>query len=565
MDKRIGKFFLIGFLLLPLIVSAQPLQVCVTDTDGQTTQQLHAGVSYLLEVKAEGTQNLNNVVIDGIDTFYHEFRGASRITMMSQITTQHTYLIRADKTGTFTIGPAQIIKNTGEVIRSNTLKVVVTQQQNPDVIVHVTPEKNRIVVGEKILLTTSLLTRVQAELLSFQQPKLDPTIGTITEMQQKSRGTKTIDGVSYEFVEWEAYLTVQKHGKLVMPPLCALCKIPQKRKQRHDFFGSMLSYFDVIAKPQQCYSNELIIDIDPLPPYAGTINAIGVFSRYDLTINQEKAQVGEGIVVSLELEGKTDLSDIKAPALLLPDGIKYYESKAINHEPSATGECKKTFEYIIQGIKTGMYEIPSHLFVFYHTEAHRFETLQTKPLLLEITPPLQVTVQKQVQHYVPEDDDDIYPLQTNGPWLPQQERSLSWFWFFVTACIPLFYCFYCSGKEYRDRYNQHNKERVRKKNAFKYAKQHVRQLKNDDAAVTLREVFLQLFIDRLQIPRAELSAECIEKKLRQVGFSETVIEQWHRFFYTLEEQSYTTSKEKTSMQEYINRAQIWLQQLEEKL
>ena len=63
--------------------------------NGKNVHELVRGAPYLLEVSADGDHKMHNVEIPGLKNMSYEFRGASRITMMSKVTTQHTYLIRS--------------------------------------------------------------------------------------------------------------------------------------------------------------------------------------------------------------------------------------------------------------------------------------------------------------------------------------------------------------------------------------------------------------------------------------------------------------------------------------
>ena len=84
---------------------------------------LALGVPYTLEIYAEGNQDLYNCKIPGIENFYSEFCGASHINLMSHVTTVHNYVLRADKSGTFNLGPIQIVTQEGKTLLSNSINI----------------------------------------------------------------------------------------------------------------------------------------------------------------------------------------------------------------------------------------------------------------------------------------------------------------------------------------------------------------------------------------------------------------------------------------------------------
>lgn len=570
MVKKIGKLFLLTFFFSNVFLCAHSdvLKINITDMHGQSVQELTRGVSYMLEIKAEGNYDLHKITIPGLNAFNHEFRGATRFNMMSKVSTQHSYVIRADTIGRYELGPAQLVSERGVVIHSNTLLLSVVQEKQSDVIVELLTNVDRAVVGEEILLRIRLNTRVPTELLSIEQPKLDPSIGSLSELKQADRGTVTIDNVMYEYAEWHAQLTVNKVGKLIIPAFNALCKLLNKQERPQDVFSAMLQRFGGGQKPQHYFSNDISISIDPLPYHRGTVNAVGVFSNYSATLNQQNAQVGEGIVLTLILEGKSDLNGISAPVLTIQDGLKYYESKMIDQ--NGPNHYKKSFEYIIQGMKPGSYEIPEQHFTFFNTETRTFETLKTNPLSITIIPNQAIKnkgMDKEddivIQGF---DENDIFPLQVTGPWLFKKERSLSWLLFLFFSLLPLLYfCYHFIGM-YVYEYKIIHALYLRKKYAFKQARKRLKNSKKMFVSSShLYDIFLNLFASRLQVPLSELNADVIEKALINSGFSIDTVNQWHRFFYMLEEAAFMQANQNNQDEQLIKRAEIWLKQLEEKL
>ena len=76
---------------------------------------------------------------------------------------------------------------------------------------------------------------------------------------------------------------------------------------------------------------------------------------------------------------------------------------------------------------------------------------------------------------------------------------------------------------------------------------------------------MHLFAARFGLSQVELNAEGIEQLLREKGFSKDALEQWHRFFYAIQECAFVSNHTMTQEQELAKRAHVWLKQLEEKI
>ncbi len=570
MVRKIGNFFVFFFLVfLHTLYGENGIKLIITDMNGKVVHELKRGAPYLFEVRADGDHKMHDVVIPGLKNIYHEFRGASRITMMSKVTTQHTYLIRSNSVGTFELGPAKIKGSHGHELRSDILSFKVSEDQQQEVILELLSSGASIVPGEKCTLTIRLNTRVPTELISLEHPNLDPTIGTLSPLQQIQRGSTTIHNVSYEFAEWQTELTAKKPGRLTMPPFKAICKTLQKNGNRsHDLFTAIMNRFTMHSNPQHYVSNDLTIFVDSLPFCDRDVHGMGVFSDFRAALQHEKAHVGEGIVLTLSVLCKTHPDELKAPKLKLPEGLKYYESKTIFEEGNAQFPYKILFEYIVQGMKEGVYEIPPNFFTFFNTATRCYETLETNPIFLNILPPYVARTQQnnEMMHDgTLHDGDDIHPIRETGSWIFQRERALSWYWFFIFIFLPFIYCCYVFGIQYYYDYQKTHRMFLDRKYAFAIAKKRLRTSVDDRAPQSMYDIFMHLFAARFGLSQTELSAEGIERLLREKGFSKEALEQWHRFFYAIQECAFLKKHTMPQEQELVKRAQVWLKQLEEKI
>ena len=147
----------------------------------------------------------------------------------------------------------------------------------------------------------------------------------------------------------------------------------------------------------------------------------------------------------------------------------------------------------------------------------------------------------------------------------QKERSLSWYWFFMLIFLPFIYFAIYMVYSITIYYQKTHKKYLDRKYAFTIAKKRLRTSADGRAPQSMYDIFMNLFSARLGLSQTELSAEGIERVLQEKGFSKEVLEQWHRFFYAIQECAFLKKHTMPQEQELVKRAQVWLKQLEEKI
>jgi hypothetical protein len=572
MDKRIGKFsfFLISIIFFQLHAQqGLKLRVIGKNQDKPVTK-LALGVPYTLEIQAEGNQDLYSITIPGLENFHSEFCGASHMSLMSHVTTVHNYILRADKLGTFTLGPAKIKTVQGKEIISNILSLVVDQQEQSDVFVEMVLDKMHIVAGQRVKGKIRFATAIELQLLNLQLPSIDATQGQCTQVGQPEQSKITRDGKDYDCFDFPIELVLNLPGRYGLPKIGACCKVPIKRQRSAWGFSLPLQNF----QEQWFYAaNSLIVQVDPLPAHSKPVDGIGLFDTFTMSTDHNDARIGEGIVLRLIIEGKEGVNDVKQPKLQIPEGLKYYESKS-TVDLLQRGGFKKTFEYIVQGIKSGTWEIPSQVFTFFDTNDYSYKVLKTQSLIVTIQGNAQINQQQTqsdnalpITNEGPFVDNEIYPINNDGPWFYSQGRSYSLPWLIITLVVPFFIICALFIKNYFQRLEPEYWIMRRKKYAFKTTRKKLALMKKNNNITELHHVFTELFADRCQLASAEMHADRIEQILKKAGFVAEVIDQWNRFFLQLAEYAFfnKNTADQAVSHDLLNRAQIWINQLEEKL
>ena len=235
------------------------------------------------------------------------------------------------------------------------------------------------------------------------------------------------------------------------------------------------------------------------------------------------------------------------------------------------GPARKKFEYIIQGIKAGEWEIPEQFFTYFDVEKRTYVTLRSSSLSVYIIP--NVNLAKNDYTETIKDDsllestmnnENIAPINIIGPWYPISERtSMPWWLFHFFVLAPCFYGGYCWVRRYLI-----NKSAqvvfIKRKIAFRQAYTLLRESKNLQDKKKLYTIFAQLSMICFDLPTQKvLFGNEATVYLRNYGFSDEEIYQWNIFCERIEHAVYAFS-DTSNTHELLRMAEQWIQRLERK-
>lgn len=556
MDKIVGKnfnmkryqkkvLFFLMFLCLPLIGQ---ISMQVFDADGNKLDVAGAGQPFTIEVTIEGVSNSNiRPEIQGLEKVYVRANGLFMTTINGRSTLKYKYKARIDSPGTYTIGPASIDDN-GSTINSNIISLAVRDQpvaQRVDksqsnvggAFLRLTADKDRAVVGETI--KCFLRFYYGNDVTNLSPINLQQIPGFIIgENNQTTRGTEAINGKQYNYIEIQWNMCASETGKKIIPAFAADFAV---RTRAHDLMGHLSMFLGHGGEPKRVYSNALNIQVDGLPSHNGPVHAIGTFAQFNARLEPGVAKEGEGMVLTLELEGQGNFNK-NILDLNLPNSFKFYDSKNYPMDASQSGMQKQCFEFIVQGLQKGDFEIPSQKFCFFDTKNRKYKTLETLPIAVTILAS-QGGQQKfnlpDTKSQLPESSsqaievtDEIHPLNHTGAFYRTSERSMPWLLFFMLTLLPIIFLLY----QWAHRSVRLNQSSGRKqKGAFKNARQQLDAAVKTQNSKALYGIFIQLFASRYQIPESQVSQEFIYEKLVQKKLSGPELDQWQQFFNQLSE------------------------------
>ena len=324
-----------------------------------------------------------------------------------------TYVLMANKAGTFTIPPAKA-KSGGKVVTSNAVTVTVSGQrsssgsqqsgngQRPsasgirptgskitgnDLFITVSASRNRVCEQEPVMLTYKLYTLVELSSLDGKMPDLNGFhTQELSLPQQKQYKVETYNGRQYNTVVCRQYMMYpQVTGNLTIPSITFHGSVIT-RDSYIDPFEAMFNGGGISEVAKEIVAPAVKIQVDSLPARpAGFSGGVGHFS-ISATLEPNTIKTGEPMKVRVTVSGNGNLKLIKQPELKLPKDFDVYDPK-VEDETQLTDNGlggSMVYEYLCVPRKKGKYTINPIEFVYFDTTTRRYETAKTQSFSVDV-------------------------------------------------------------------------------------------------------------------------------------------------------------------------------------
>ena len=263
-----------------------------------------------------------------------------------------------------------------------------------NIVVRLEVSKRNCYVGEPILATYKLCTRLKSKSKVVKQPQFSGC--TVVELtgEEQDQHVEKINGIQYNvFVIRKVQLVPLEAGKLVLPQASVENKV--------SFYdASNLSFRDLYYTPPTVPVEEQLvtlqnktetIDVKALPPVPSIGNAdfSGAIGNFDaaIAIKENKITTNTTNHLLFIIEGVGSIQQVKAPVIKWPKGIESFESTEQNEEDKSgfPVKFKKTFSFPFLADKKGTYTIPAVEFTYFDANANRYITKATRAFTLPVS------------------------------------------------------------------------------------------------------------------------------------------------------------------------------------
>ncbi len=494
-------------------------------------------------------------VVTGPSTFISTQSSYINGKMENVTSVTFSYNLIASKEGILTIPPA-IINAGKKTYKTNPVEISVIAGEPPpqkrehnaqentgdekaeeDYFVRLSPSKRSVFIGEELLMEAGIFTNQRLQLSEIKYPEFEGFWKQDLEPDEQA---------SREIIGNKEYLTQvikrellipQKTGKILIKPLEITALVQKRvRTQRRSPFGDIFDdpFFNSFENiPVVLTSPAVSINVKPLPPGApeGFNGAVGNFT-IEISTDREIVKTNDAITMRLIIKGKGNLSLLGAPQIALPHDVESFEPKIQrNLKHSAEGTIGTiSFEYIIIPRHPGKFRIPPVVFSFFNPDTKTYQQLKTREILFEAETTSDSTknsisgdetvIQGIRREKVESIGNDILFIKTSNPVFRKTGRYLTDSLPFRLA-FPVGIIFYILLVIiYRNRIKRYSDlAYIRTRKAWKKAEKRLNTAKKmkglDDKKIyeEIHFVIWEYLIDKLNIPRAELSRKRIEEEL----------------------------------------------------
>lgn len=404
-----------------------------------------------LTITVSGTSRSAEIALPKIDNIQVRNQGtSSRLSVVNgdfSSSVAHTYLVQADKPGTYTIPSLQVTAE-GESYATKPIHFEVTQVGQRGQHPNGYSVPNSQTAGEVAFIRISAPgSHYPGEIVPFtikayftQAYRADinslPTLrgdGVVMSQlsDQPQQTEESVNGRMYHVLTWATSLSGIKAGDHPISfALDATLLIPQKRRALSPFGGNGFfdnSFLDDPAidsffggaerKSIVSVSPEVVFTVLPLPTANQPENFTGAIGDFDLKVGAAPvdAEVGEPITLTMEISGTGNFDRVEAPAFPENPNWKTYAPNAKFAEQGRSYTGTKTFEQAIVAKSAAATEIPALSFSFFDPRQKRYVTKTSKRLAIHLQKPAASTIASPVQPVPPTAPAQSQPAPPTSP------------------------------------------------------------------------------------------------------------------------------------------------------
>ena len=425
------------FRLLVFILCAFPIALWAQDNPTLTVsakKQVVVGERFqvVFESNAEG-RNFQAPSFEGFNVVGGPFTSTSSsiqvvngsVTRSTRIS--YTFAVQATREGTFRIGAASLTVD-GNKVSSEPFEVKVLpddgssvasggganssgqgqvqqstsdpQVSGKDLFLRCIPSKKSVCVGEQVVLTYKLYTKVPVSSVSVS--KMPSYAGFWTKDISDNSGklkqsSEYVNGIEYTTAEIQKVIIVpQRSGNLTIDPMTMECiaQIRTERSSRRSmdpfeaFFNDPFFSNNITNVQKELSSQSLTIDVKSLPENGKPDSFAGAVGNYKFTssIDKEELSTNEAVTITFTVSGSGNIELLQMPEPVFPPDFEVYDPKiTTNVDASSQGMTgTKKAEYLAIPRRAGSFSVQPVEFSFFNPSTGTYQTLLSEPYELSV-------------------------------------------------------------------------------------------------------------------------------------------------------------------------------------
>jgi len=305
---------------------------------------------------------------------------------------EHTFFLVPERTGTFTIGPAEVTVE-GRTLTSNTVGLQVAEAARSEreekgsvfLVAEVSPQT--VYVEQQVVYTLRLYRRVRVSDLSLTLPETKDLV--FKELGEPTEYESVYNGRRYQVVEVRYRIMPSKAGVYRMEPARMRMRVYDGGSRRGGgFFDDPFFSGFATGRQTSVAGNRIVLQVLKLPEQNRPARFSGLVGEFNISAGLSPSQVeaGESATFTVVVTGQGNVNRI--PDLTMPeiDGLKVYaDQPVLETEVRDKGLVgNKTMKWALVPEREDTYEIPALSVSFFNPEREQYDVLSTLPLKLVV-------------------------------------------------------------------------------------------------------------------------------------------------------------------------------------
>ena len=505
-------------------------------------------------------------------------------SMSHTVKCTYTYALQAYQEGTFRIGSATInIK--GNKVSSEPFEIKVLpddgshasnsgsssggiqsnqggQQQNTndpqvsgkDLFLRVIPSKKSVYVGEQVVLTYKLYTKVPVSSVSLS--KMPSYAGFWTKDVSDNSGalkqsSEYVNGIEYTTAEIQKIILVpQRSGKLALDPMTMEC-IAQIRTESNNrrsmdpfeaFFNDPFFSRNFVNVKKELSSQSLTLDVKNLPENGKPASFAGAVGNYSFKSDIDKTQLrtNEAVTITLTVSGTGNVELLQMPTPVFPPDFEVYDPKIttnLNDNANGLSGTKKA-EYLVIPRRAGAFTIPAIEFSCFNPSSESYQTFSSEPYQIEVEKGeggedgggIYASNQEDIKYL----GSDIRHIMTGNARLKPTHTTFfgSAAYFVALAVLLLLFIILLYALKKREQMSKDtmaNRNRKADKVArgrLKNAYQHLKAKDQEKFYVEMSQALWGYIADKMGIERSKLSMDTVSETMKDKNVPDELTQQF---------------------------------------
>lgn len=577
--RRLTQLFILMWMWIPVVVWAQDPQLRVS-----CKSEVSVGEQFqvVFEIDADGS-DFQSPSFDGMRVVGGPFSSSSSsvqiINGKMSRSYQKTYklILSAPQEGQFTIGSASV-KVDGKKIVSEPFEVTVVasstnassnnnsnnstssasnepELKGKDLFIKVIPSKKKVFVGEQVLLTYKIYSKVPVSQLSLSKPSYagfwvkdvdnGNNSGALQQSSEYVNGEEYISAVLYEVV-----VVPQKSGVFEIDPLVVNCVVQLQNKnsgrRSNDpfdaFFNDPFFSRSYVNVNKELRTKSLQLEVRSLPTAnrpESFDNAVGQYT-FSAAVDREELKTNEAITLTLIVKGNGNIDLVDIPRPILPPDFEVYDPKVtLNAKAQSQGlSGTKKAEYLIIPRAAGTFDIPSISFSFFNPKKGVYEELKSDSFSISVEKGSASESSNLVYSSNQEDikyiGSDIRHIMTGDAHLvPIGSTFFNTWCYYLLLILPFVVLAVLLIVHRRQAETLKDQSLMRNKKATKVAKARLKKAhdymkdnQQDQFYVEMSQALWGYISDKLNMSRSSLSIENVETELKSKTMPEELVQRF---------------------------------------